>query len=129
MCIAYGVAQCWVKGIIIRNTRGSACVFYIMMQVLKVTRVYYPGDGKTHYIENELSKVPYYKKIAVNEAFTPLAAIKKLADLPADIPNCAIYFNFTLLPPGVGRVQEMSREECLECSLDSKFALCDSCKR
>ncbi len=62
----------------------------------------YVGDGKTHYIEKELAMAPAHLKIAVNEAFTPLGAIKKLtSELPTDIPNCAIYFNFTMLPPGV----------------------------
>ena len=43
-------------------------------------------------------------KIAVNEAFTPLGAMKKLTcELPADVPHCAVYFNFTMLPPGVRR--------------------------
>ncbi len=69
--------------------------------------MYYLGDGKTHYIENELKNVPYYKKIAVNEAFTPLAAIKKLADLPPEVPKCAVYFNFTLLPPGVSLLKNV----------------------
>ena len=62
----------------------------------------YIGDGKSHYIENELRNAPHHLKIAVNEAFTPLTAIKKLAvELPTDIPKCAVYFNFTMLPPGV----------------------------
>lgn len=60
------------------------------------------GDGKTYYIEKELKNAPHSLKIAVNEAFTPLGAMKKLAcELPSDIPNCAVYFNFTMLPPGV----------------------------
>ena len=62
----------------------------------------YIGDGKTHYIEKELQNAQAHLKIAVNEAFTPLGAIKKLtSELPTDVPNCAVYFNFTMLPPGV----------------------------
>ena len=58
------------------------------------------GDGKTHYIKRQLSQSTSYCTIAVNEAFTPLGAIKKLRRLPSDQPDCAIFFNFTLLPPG-----------------------------
>ena len=61
------------------------------------------GDGKTHYIGKELSQAPHHLKIAVNEAFTPLGAIKKFYELPTDVPHCAVYFNFTMLPPGVMR--------------------------
>ena len=62
----------------------------------------YVGDGKTHYIEKELEHSPHSLKIAVNEAFTPLSCMKKLTcELPSDVPNCAVYFNFTMLPPGV----------------------------
>ena len=39
--------------------------------------------------------------IAVNEAFTPLKAISKLRSLPLEKKECGIFFNFTMLPPGV----------------------------
>ena len=60
------------------------------------------GDGKTHYIQSQLKKCSQSLEIAVNEAFTPLSAIKKLCTLPTDVVECAVFFNFTLLPPGVG---------------------------
>lgn len=59
------------------------------------------GDGKTHYIESQLKHCPRHLKIAVNEAFTPLGAIMKLLTLPSDVKGCAVFFNFTMLPPGV----------------------------
>ena len=58
------------------------------------------GDGKTHYIKSQLKQCPSSCTISVNEAFTPLGAIKKLRRLPYDKPDGAIFFNFTLLPPG-----------------------------
>lgn len=64
------------------------------------------GDGKTHYIEKALEQAPHSLKIAVNEAFTPLNAIKKLtSELPTDVAHCAVYFNFTMLPPGVSNLR------------------------
>ena len=57
------------------------------------------GDGKTHYIKQQLPSSPASVTIAINEAFTPLSAIKKLRDLPLTQKNCAIFFNFTTLPP------------------------------
>ena len=68
------------------------------------------GDGKTFYIKKELKKFDKYsgqKKhsvtIAINEAFCVESAIKKLRELPQE-KSCAIYFNFTLIPPGVSAV-------------------------
>lgn len=58
------------------------------------------GDGKTYYIKKELNRSSSCSTIAVNEAFTPLGAIKKLQCLPSDKCGCAIFFNFTLHPPG-----------------------------
>ena len=59
------------------------------------------GDGKTHYIKQQLAQSPANLTVAVNEAFSPLNAITKLRTLPLSQKNCAIFFNFTLLPPGV----------------------------
>ena len=60
-----------------------------------------PGDGKTHYIKQQLVVSPASVTVSVNEAFTPLNAISKLRKLPVKQKNCAIFFNFTMLPPGV----------------------------
>ena len=60
-----------------------------------------PGDGKTHYIKNQLKQSAAGLTVAVNEAFTPLNAIKKLRTLSKNQRDCAIFFNFTMLPPGV----------------------------
>ena len=69
------------------------------------------GDGKTHYIKRQLQQCPSSCSISVNEAFAPLGAIKKLRHLPSDKPNCAIFFNFTLLPPRGKRLHN-----CIEVS-------------
>ena len=55
------------------------------------------GDGKTHYIKRQLSQSPGPLTIAVNETFTLLSAIRKLKSLPL-VKDCAIFFNFTILP-------------------------------
>ena len=60
------------------------------------------GNGKTHYILKQLSQSPGPLTIAVNEAFTALSAIKKLKSLPL-VKDCAIFFNFTILPYQVCR--------------------------
>ena len=39
--------------------------------------------------------------ISVNEAFAPVGAIKKLRTLPSTEENCGVFFNFTMIPPGV----------------------------
>ena len=59
------------------------------------------GDGKTHYIKQQLRRSSHSLTIAVNEAFTPLSAIKKLRTLPPSQRDCAVFLNFTMLPPGV----------------------------
>ena len=62
-----------------------------------------PGDGKTHYIKQQLADSTASVTVSVNEAFTPLKAISKLHTLPLNQRNCAIFFNFTMLPPGVSK--------------------------
>lgn len=62
---------------------------------------YNTGDGKTHYIKEQLRKSYENLTIAVNEAFTPLGAIKKLRKLNPNQRDCAVFLNFTMLPPGV----------------------------
>ena len=59
------------------------------------------GDGKTHYITQQLSQSRGPLNIVVNESFTPLSAIKKLKKLPL-IKECSIFFNFTIVPCLVG---------------------------
>ena len=60
----------------------------------------FAGNGKTHYILERLKGIPQPQQliIAVNEAFTYMAAIEKLCSLPSDKMGCAIFFNFTILP-------------------------------
>ncbi len=58
----------------------------------------YAGDGKTHYIRQQLSKSRATLSISVNEAFTPLNAIQSLKTLPSTATECAIFFNFTIYP-------------------------------
>ena len=59
------------------------------------------GNGKTHYIKKQLSHCSEQITIAVNEAFSPLTAITKLRSLTLYQSNVGIFFNFTILPPGV----------------------------
>ena len=59
------------------------------------------GDGKTHYIKSQLRNTDNSVTIAVNEAFTPVKAITKLRSLPLEKEECGIFFNFTMLHPGV----------------------------
>ena len=59
------------------------------------------GDGKTHYIKKQLQRSSSSVTISVNEAFTPVGAIQKLRRLPPNQENCAVFFNFTMIPPGV----------------------------
>ena len=75
------------------------------------------GDGKTHYIQQQLACSPASLTIAVNEAFTPLNAISKLRTLPLNQKNCAIFFNFTMLPPGVSG----KKRESWVCSLSCRY--------
>ena len=76
----------------------------------------YIGDGKSHYIKNELQKAQAYLQIAINEAFTPLKAIEKLiSGLPMDELNCAVYFNFTMLPPKKVVQSSKFKVNCLCC--------------
>ena len=62
------------------------------------------GNGKTHYIHSKMKHIPesHQVTVAVNEAFTSVNAIERLRTLPRDASNCAIFFNFTILPPAVG---------------------------
>ena len=55
----------------------------------------YIGDGKTHYVNKQLSNFQHYLIIAVNESFTPFNAIKRLRQLPSNT-SCGIFFNFTI---------------------------------
>ena len=67
------------------------------------------GDGKTHYIQQQLATTSDSVTVTVNEAFTSLNTIHKLCKLPLK-KNCAIFFNFTMLPPGVRREKRSERE-------------------
>ena len=61
------------------------------------------GNGKTHYITEKLKLIPKNNQVivTVNEAFTTLMAIERLSSLSRDSSGCAIFFNFTTLPPVV----------------------------
>ena len=62
-----------------------------------ITTVYTPiGDGKTHYIKQQLDESDCCLIIAVNESFTPLNAILKLRSLPRN-RSCKVFFNFTIV--------------------------------
>jgi len=57
------------------------------------------GVGKSHYIRQQLVNSSCSVTIAVSEGFEPLKAIQRLNALPKHQRNCAIYFNFNLIPP------------------------------
>ena len=78
----------------------------------------YPGDGKTHYIRQQLAKSPATLTISVNEAFTPLNAIKSLNKLSHNITECAVFFNFTLNPLLEG-AQDESEHKKMAALLDT----------
>lgn len=65
------------------------------------------GNGKTHYIKRQLANCAKQLTIAVNEAFSPLKAITKLRSLPLYKQNVGLFFNFTILPPGVSYIGSM----------------------
>ena len=71
------------------------------IQVNVITYTIAAGDGKTHYIKTKLALLDEYVVISVNEAFTPSKAISKLQKLSFDTQKSGIFFNFTMLPPGV----------------------------
>ena len=81
------------------NTLDSVVIWLFNKFLLKF--YVYAGDGKTHYIKEQLSASAKVKQltIAVNEFFTPLKAIAKLCSLPTK--TAAIFFNFTMFSPGV----------------------------
>lgn len=58
----------------------------------------FEGNGKTHYIRSQLTANSIV--FAVNETFSIGNVIDRLNSLP-DEKNCSLFFNFTLLRPGV----------------------------
>lgn len=46
-----------------------------------------------------MKKCSYSVIVAINEGFEPQKAIKRLHVLPKNERNCAIFFNFHLIPP------------------------------
>jgi len=91
------------------NRRSAHCIYNRIISVLHsfIKRVEFltAGVGKSHYIRQQLVKSSHSVTIAVNEGFEPLKTIQRLHILPKDQPNCAIYFNFNLIPPvGVSRM-------------------------
>ena len=61
----------------------------------------FTGNGKTHYIRKQLAGCSEHVTIAINEVFSPLSAIIKLRSLSLYKENVGLFFNFTILPPGV----------------------------
>ena len=59
------------------------------------------GDGKTHYIMNQLKNHSEKLSIAINEDFSIGNIIKKLRSLSCLNDDVGIFFNFTILPPEV----------------------------
>ena len=81
----------------------------------------YPGDGKTHYIRCKLRSESNSAiiSISVNEAFTPLNAIKSLSKLPKNSTKCAIFFNFTIVSNYKNGVQDVEERRKLAELMDS----------
>lgn len=57
------------------------------------------GCGKTHFIKQQLQRSSSSVTVAINESFETLKAIQRLLVLPKNKKNCAIFFNFHLIPP------------------------------
>ena len=74
---------------------------YALLDMSKTFDILYAGDGKTHYIVEKLKGTHQSHQviIAINEAFSYMTAIEKLSSLPSDHNGCAIFFNFTVVPP------------------------------
>ena len=94
---AYNNCTIWLSKV----SKSLTLTQYTMVYTLIYMYVPASGDGKTHYIKEQLRKSSTSLTVAVNEAFTPLSAIKKLRKLHPSQRNCAIFLNFTMLPPGV----------------------------
>lgn len=91
--IVYGLA-----GIVIRSYGNH---------VFRICDIYCTGNGKTHYIRKQLASCSEHVTIAVNEVFSPLSAIIKLRSLSLYKENVGLFFNFTILPPGVREYKHM----------------------
>jgi len=90
------------------NRRSAHCIcnsnISVLHALIRCAEYFTSGVGKSHYIRQQLVKSSRSVTIAVNEGFEALKAIERLHILPKDQPNCAIYFNFNLIPPvGVSR--------------------------
>ena len=81
----------------------------------------YAGNGKTHYIRKQLASCSEHVTIAVNEVFSPLSAIIKLRSLSLYKENVGLFFNFTILPPGVSKalLRKLVHPLCLPPPQDS----------
>ncbi len=92
----------------------TQCSFQICVYFCFFTHPHsrFVGDGKTHYIESQMKQSSECLRVAVNEAFTALSTIQKLAAMEFSGPEPAVFFNFTLLPPGVSAVPEEVRHVC-----------------
>ena len=102
---AVGLWPCRLVGTLRFQMRGSIKSSHSLVAITPLSiftnSLLNPGDGKTHYIKQQLANSLASMTVSVNEAFTPLKAISKLKKLPLNQRNCAIFFNFTMLPPGV----------------------------
>jgi len=95
----------WIYSCVTIKMNAFPCNFEcsITNTGLMLSTCLFAGDGKTHYIIEMLKGIPQSHQviIAINEAFTYMTAIEKLCSLPSDEIGCAVFFNFTLLPPVV----------------------------
>ena len=62
------------------------------------SEIFTAGVGKTYYIKKQLAKC-HSVTVAINESFEPIRVIQRLHALPKFERNCAIFFNFSLIPP------------------------------
>ena len=74
------------------------CVRYVS-SAIKSFHFITAGCGKSHFIKQQMKKCSYSVTVAINEGFEPQKAIRRLHLLPKDKRNCAIFFNFHLIPP------------------------------
>ena len=86
---------------LVYGTAGRCMTFFFKIAKFSYRNAFtFPtaGIGKTHYIRKQLANCCSVT-VAVNESFRPIKAIQRLRVLPRNEKNCAIFFNFNLIPP------------------------------
>ena len=88
---------------LVYGAAGKCMTFFFFFKIAKLSyrnafTFLTAGIGKTYYIRKQLANCRSVT-VAVNESFRPIKAIQRLHVLPRNEKNCAIFFNFNLIPP------------------------------